>query len=129
ARLAPLNSRTAADASPRQSFQMSRLRQTVLQEQQILQPLIVLIRAHLRDPGHAQATSDVLRMLGNVDDPAVFDLFLQLMREPSLPIQITGVVGNWAANHRNDPRVGASLPLVEPSVPSGLLERMRQIGQ
>lgn len=129
ARLAPLIARTAADVSPQQSFQMTRIRQAVLQEQQVLQPLMSLLREHLRDADHAQATGDVLRMLGNVDDPAVFDLFLEVMRETSLPIQISGAVGTWAINHRNDPRVRESFPLVEPSIPSGLLERMRQIGE
>jgi hypothetical protein len=129
ARLAPLIVRTAADFSPQQSGQMSLVRRAVLQEQQVLQPLMALIRGHLRDSGHAQATGDVLRMLANVDDPAVFELFMQLMQETSLPIQVSSAVANWAINRRNDPRVRESLPLVTPMIPSNLLKRMSEVTQ
>lgn len=123
ARLAPIIART-----PRQSLQRTLQRQNVLQEEQVMRPVISLVREHLRDPGHAQVTGDVLSMLSNVDDPAVVDLFLQLMREPSLPIQLSGPIGSWAISHQNDPRVRESLPLIQPgTVPTGLMERMREV--
>jgi hypothetical protein len=127
ARLAPLIARTSADYSPQLSAQMSLLRRGVLEEGQVLRPVMVLVREHLRESEHAQVTGEVLGLLGNVDDPDVFDLFIQLMRETSLPIQMSGPIGNWAINHQNDPRVRDSLPLVEPTIPSKLLERMREI--
>ena len=126
ARLAPLIANTTAGSS-QQEFEMSRVRQAVLREQQVLGPLVTLIQEHARDADLAQETASGLSLLASIDDPAVFDLFLKLAREASLPVAVTGPVGTWVLNHQNDPRVREILPTIEPKVPSQLLERMKQI--
>jgi hypothetical protein len=126
ARLAPLIANTTAGSS-QQEFEMSRVRQAALREQQILGPLVTLIREHVRESSHAQETANALDLVSSVDDPAVFGLFLQLAQEGALPVPVTGPVGSWVTNHQDDPRVREILPQVVPMVPSELLERMREI--
>jgi hypothetical protein len=126
ARLAPLIANVAA-GSPQQEFEYSRARQAVLQEPPVLGSLMTLIQEHVRDVDHAQSTASGLSLLGGVEDPAVFDLFLKLAREGSLPIPVTGPVGTWVLNHQNDPRVREIQPSIQPLVPSQLLERMKQV--
>jgi hypothetical protein len=157
ARLAPL-----IVSKPVISSQQQEHRRAVVREPQVLRPLIALIQQHLQDADHAQATSDVLVLLGSVDDPAIFNLFLQVMREtPALKrettvqtggrsVDMSGPVSAWVLNHRDDPRVLASLSDVDPQlrtmiersrsmaehevpatlddvIPSNLLERIREI--
>lgn len=111
-----------------QDFEMSRVRQTVLREPQVLGPLIALVQEHLHEAGFGRTTNMALNRLAEVDDPAVYDLFLQLAQDQSLPPLVAMGVQSWARNHQNDPRVREILPQMEPMVPSGLLERMREVG-
>lgn len=125
-RLAPLLVNISSGTA-QQDIEMSRVRQSVLREQQVLQPLIALIREHLHDAAQAPATSSALGSLAEVDDPAVFDFFLQLAREESLPPLVSMQVGSWAMNHQNDPRVRGILPQVDSVLPSILLRRMGEV--
>ncbi len=122
ARLAPLMAGSSTVSTQQEGNWRS-----VMQEQQVLQPLMALIRENLRDPDHAQTTGDALNLLTSVEDPVVFDLFLQLAREKGLPFLVSGTVRNWAFDHRNDARVREILPLAEPAGPSGLQDRLRAI--
>jgi hypothetical protein len=130
ARLAPILAGGPA-VSPRQQGH----RQAALREQQVLRPLIAVIRQHLQDSAHAEATSGALRALAAVDDPAVFDLFVQLIREtPALKqettvrggsISMSGPITSWVFKHRADPRVLESVSAVNPQ----LRAMMQQMGQ
>jgi hypothetical protein len=124
ARLAPV----VADmpvVSPRQQKQ----RRSALQEPQVVQPLVALLREHLQDPGHMQATRDALRQLVDIEDPSVFDLFLQSIRDAQAlqkettvrpganpRIDMSGPVTDWVFRHRTDPRVLQSLSVADPQL-------------
>ncbi len=119
ARLAPLVANGLA-VTPAQQAQ----RRAVLQEPQVLQPLIALIREHGMDGTQAPITRSVLEPLASIDDPAVFELFLQLVRDGRLAqettvheavvqgntiqphrIDLSGPVSSWVIRHRDDPRL------------------------
>lgn len=122
-RLSPLLATSSGAAQS--DIETRRLRQAVLQEQQVLGPLIALIREHLHDAAHADATGSALGSLNNVEDPAVFDLFLELARtSPTLPNQVYVPVGTWAVNHAKDPRVREILPQIEAANPLGMIGMM-----
>lgn len=123
ARVAPL----AVRAPAQHTLQMYQLRRAVLQDEQVRVSAMALVRENLRDATHAQTTGELLQLLGNVDDPAIAELFLQLMREPSLPMPVSSAVSNWALNHRGDPRVRESLPTAQVVIPSALVERMGEV--
>lgn len=159
ARLAPLIASGLA-VSPAQQEQ----RRLALREPQILLLLTDLIREHQKQSAHEQVTRSVLEQLVNVDDPAVFDLFTDLIRSGRLAGEITvhpnhnqidmsGPVSAWTFRHSGDPRVLQLLSEVDPGlhrlvegrgaptdlgstpsveaagIPSGLIERMRQVSQ
>jgi hypothetical protein len=125
ARFAPLIANTPV-VSPGQQ----ELRRAALQEPQVLLPLVTLIREHMQDPDHARATNQVLGLLAGVDDPAVFDLFMQFIREtPALAqettvtsrgglrgINMSGPASDWIHRHRSDPRVLEILSDVDPQL-------------
>jgi hypothetical protein len=121
ARLAPLIADTPV-VPPRQQ----ELRRAALQESGVLRPLVNLIRDQGQNSAHTQATNQVLTLLVSVEDPAVFDLFMQLLREtPGLKrettvgrdgrsIDMSGPLTGWIHEHRDDPRVLEALADVEP---------------
>src|SRR5690606_5335075 len=120
ARLAPLLAGGVA-VSPQQQAH----RRAVLREQQVLVPLTTLIRGHRLDSSQAQATSNVLGLLVSIDDPAVFDLFMQFVRDRQLAretvsrpngIDMSGPVSSWVFSHRDDPRVLQLLSEVDPQL-------------
>src|SRR5690606_24166165 len=123
ARLAPLTTRVPS----RHVMQMLRLRADILQEEPVRTAVMMLVTENLRDATHARTTGELLRLLGNVEDPAIQGLFLQLMRDPSLPMPVASAVSTWAINHQHDPRVRANLPGASGFIPSGLLERMTEV--
>lgn len=124
ARLAPLIAYPSGG-----SLQMSLKRRSLVEQEQVLHPLLALLRENLRDPGRQWATSQTLRLLGNVEHPAVAELFLPLLGEASLPTEVYGVVRTWAVNHINDPRVREAMPHLDQTMPmpSALRERMTGI--
>lgn len=127
ARLAPLVAPTSADHPAQQSLQMSQLRRNLMQDEQVLRSTLDLVGAHLRDADQANLTTQALRLLGNVEHPAVTDLFLPLLGDTTLPIEVSAAASNWAINHLNEPRVREAMPHLNQTVPSALLERMKEV--
>jgi hypothetical protein len=81
-------------------------------------------------------TSTVLGLLGSVEDQAVFDLFMQLIREKQLSreasvqgsgISMSGPVTTWVFNHRNDARVVETLENADPQL-RAMLEAPKRTG-
>ncbi|HWL61350.1 MAG TPA: HEAT repeat domain-containing protein [Steroidobacteraceae bacterium] len=127
ARLAPLVARTSADHSAQQSWQMSQLRRNLMQDEQVLRSTLELVGAHLRDWDQASLTTQALRLLGNIEHPAVTDLFQPLLGDTTLPIEVRGAASTWATNHLDEPRVREAMPQLPQTVPSALLERMKEV--
>jgi hypothetical protein len=124
-RLSPLLA--ASSRAAQSDDETRRMRQEVLQEQQVLGPLIALIREHLHDAGHAAATGGALGSLASIDDPQVFDLFLELARDNSLPRPVFMSVRTWVMNHAKDPHVREILPQVESADRSGALMMLQRM--
>ena len=122
ARLAPLIAYPSVG-----SLQMTLVRRGLLEDEPVLHTLLALVGENLRDPGPQWATSQALRLLGTVEHPAVADLFVPLLREPSLPPDVTNVVRSWAMNNMTEPSVREAMPLLNEVVPSALLERMNEL--
>jgi hypothetical protein len=102
---------------------LTALQDSALPYEAKLAPLIAVIRQHLLGPDHARATSEVLGLVGKIDDPAVFDLFLQLIGDKQFTRELSGRNGNvgmsgpvssWVFSHRADPRVLDALAVVDP---------------
>jgi hypothetical protein len=79
-------------------------------------------------------------LLVDIEDPAVFDLFLQSIRETqalqnettvrpgtALRIDMSGPVTDWMFRHRRDPRVLESLSAVDPRLRS-MVEQNGTVG-
>lgn len=121
ARLAPLLAGTPPVSPPQQAQRLAALR-----EQQVLLPLVTLLRGQPEESLSAPATRAALNLLADIEDPAVFDLFMHLLgKTPALQRETTvrmggrsidwsGPVTTWIGKHREDPRVLAVLADVDP---------------
>jgi hypothetical protein len=125
ARLAPLLVRGPSDLL--QSWQWAQTRRNLLEQDQMLESVLALVSENLRNAGLASVTGQALRLLGNIEQAAVVDLFVSLLGDASLPMDVTTAVSTWAVNHMQDPRVRAAMPQLEQFVPSALIERMNEL--
>jgi hypothetical protein len=125
-RLSPLLAMTSGGAE--NDIETMRMRDRILQEPLVHGRLLALVREHVHDAGHADATGRALNSLYGVEDPAVFAFFMELARDiSSLPNELYMKVGLWAVNHAKDPRVREILPQIETANPNGMmLRRLRE---
>lgn len=121
-RLAPL--RTGPSAF---STSLSGDLQALVRDRQVMLKLVDLVRQNLGDSGSVLATREMLILLAGTNDPVVSELFAEARRKG---IQIPGSglrSGAMTIDGRFVDENGQNVD--EKLVPSGLLERMREVTQ
>jgi len=79
----------------------------LVNDRQVVAVLVGMAREGLRAPAQVATTRQVLDLLKAVEDPAVYELFLQLARDRNSPSPFAQAA--WMVRHKDDPAVSKIL--------------------